>query len=221
MVLSAIFIIMVLLALGFLCSKRTRKRTEQRLSEQSNNDSHRSITPNEMSLWSSIDRSSSAGEPSRLRTDSVISSLGDVEKKYRPSVTAGQCEAGKAGKNRLDGLDHLHFSGEGTLPLPSSQATAWQEQPLDLSMRPHSPHHRRQHSLHSIDRSFSARRPPHSKIQSGRQWYRKEAACGSCTARTQRHFSTLATILEPEAALHAVSPNETSACEFDNTKSRQ
>ena len=86
-----------------------------------------------------------------------------------------------------------------------SQVRAWEQQTVEASPPLYS-NHRRQDNVHSIDEKMVIRQSSLSRTQHGRRCCMGAGTRGGSAAR--RHHSTLATILEPEAALQAVSVDQ-------------
>lgn len=197
---------LVLLALGFLCSKRARKKrerdVEQQRSEQEEHAFHDSRVANG-GTTDTLDR------PALSRADSATSSPRGAEHRVkrgrsRPRETSQQqlatTEQHDDSQRAMEQLRHDQ-NPEKPLP-PLSEATASQGKTLESSLRNGSDI-RRQSSTHSIPGRLSVRRPSLSKTRYGRRLCNLMVVAGA-----ERHSSTLAIILESEAALHALSMDE-------------
>lgn len=161
-----------LLALGFLCSNRTKRQRERDVEQEQWEQEEDVLGHRRVMYWERTDRSSCL---TRSRADSATSSLFGAEdrgKRDQPgyrgasqqrSSTTEQCSTAASAMGQLG----HHQPSERPLPT-LSEAITWQEQNLYPSM-PHHSNHWRQSSMHSIANRLSFRQPSLSKTRYGRQ----------------------------------------------------
>lgn len=200
--LSAV-LFLFLLALGYICStqrKRRQRDIEQQLSGREARTSHLVRVAGVGTLWNSTDMSSS---PGLSRADSATSSLSGSEDNMKRdwpwSRKSSQPRTGTSEKDAAT-LETLERATDSR-----SQVRAWEQQTVE-AFPPLYSNHRRQDSVHSIDEKMVARQSSLSRTQHGKRCCMGTGTRGGSAAR--RHHSTLATILEPEAALQAVSMDQ-------------
>ncbi|KAF3051365.1 hypothetical protein E8E11_010466 [Didymella keratinophila] len=99
--------------------------------------------------------------------------------------------------------DHRRSSDRERPLSPLAQAISLQDRPMEPQVPRRASCHRRWSSVRSIDAFVPPRWSSLSQIQYDKRWESEVAAHGGCTARANRRLSTLAPILEPEAALQA------------------
>lgn len=117
--------------------------------------------------------------------------------------------------------DHRRSSDRERSLSPLSQAVSSQHRPSEPRFPRRASHHRRQSSVHSIDAFIPPRRSSLSQTQYDKRWWSEVASHGGCMARANRRLSTLATILEPEAALQATVFDDIHVCERGRQSSVQ
>jgi hypothetical protein len=200
--LSAI-LFLFLLALGYICRSQRRRRerdVEQQHSGREARTSHLIRVAGVGTLWNSTDMSSS---PGRSRADSATSSLSGSEDNMKRDWPWS-----RKSSQPHTGISEKDAAALGTLERATdsrSQVRAWEQQTVEASPPLYS-NHRRQDSVHSIDEKMVVRQSSLSRTQHGRRCCMGAGTRGGSAAR--RHHSTLATILEPEAALQAASGDE-------------
>lgn len=102
-----------------------------------------------------------------------------------------------------------------------SQAMLSRDRPSEPQIPGRVSYYRRQSSMRPIDAFIPTRRFSLSHIQYDKRWWSEVAAHGGCTARANRHLSTLAPFLEPEAALQASDFDGIHLCECGKSSSMQ
>jgi hypothetical protein len=148
-------------------------------------------------------------ERQRRRTGSQSQALG--------SAPQQNCTAGVL---RAPG-NHRRSSDRERSLSPLFQATTSQDRSFEPRVPRRASHHRRQSSVRSIDAFIPARRSSLSQTQYDRRWWGEVASHGGCTAHANRRLSTLAPILEPEAALQAMVFDDVHVCECGRRSSVQ
>ncbi|OSS49121.1 hypothetical protein B5807_05350 [Epicoccum nigrum] len=200
--LSAI-IFLFLLALGYICSNQRKRRERDVEQQQSGREactSHPIRVAGVGTLWNSTDMSSS---PGLSRADSATSSLSvsedNVKRDWLWSRKSSQPRTGRSEKD-VTLLKTLERATDSR-----SLVRAWEQQTVETSPPLYS-NHRRQDSVHSVAGKIVVQQLPLLRIPRGRRCCSGAGTRGGSAAR--KHHSTLATILEPEAALQAASADQ-------------